>query len=75
MGWRGGQIPSYGALGYGDVVLPGMLVLFMREFDLRRRDRLGEVPDRLGYFAWAMMAYVAGTKSGGARAQARGDLI
>jgi presenilin-like A22 family membrane protease len=53
------QFASYGALGYGDVVLPGMLVLYARVYDLRRRHATS--PDHLGYFAWAMMAYVAGT--------------
>ena len=54
-------------MGYGDVVLPGLLILFLREFDTRRAHamgRTGEPEARLSYFACGMVAYAAGTAGG-----------
>jgi len=54
------QYRGYGGLGYGDVVLPGLLILFARTFDLRRQHRFGPTTSRLGYYACTMLAYCAG---------------
>jgi len=46
----------FSILGYGDVVLPGMLCVLMKQFDVFTFPR----PARCGYFTWCLVGYVVG---------------
>lgn len=47
-------------LGLGDIVIPGLFVALMLRFDIRHIDAKASVPQRLPYFAAAVISYVAG---------------
>ncbi|KAK8587996.1 hypothetical protein V6N13_086954 [Hibiscus sabdariffa] len=46
---------GYSVIGFGDIILPGLLVAFSLRYDL-----LTKTPLRAGYFIWAMTAYGLG---------------
>jgi len=48
---------DFSMLGYGDVILPGLLIVHNLLFDNRKRD-LSDT--RYYYFFWSMVAYVVG---------------
>lgn len=52
---RGGPAVGYSVLGFGDVVLPGLLLVYTRIFDLRHRLSLAG-----GYFVPAAIGYGCG---------------
>ncbi|KAJ8433683.1 hypothetical protein Cgig2_002354 [Carnegiea gigantea] len=47
---------GYSVIGFGDIILPGLLVAFSLRYDW-----LGNKKIRAGYFIWAMTAYGLGT--------------
>lgn len=46
---------GYSIIGFGDILLPGLLVAFSLRYDFLAQKRL-----RAGYFLWAMLAYGLG---------------
>lgn len=54
--------PGYSLLGFGDVVLPGLLLVYTRVWDLANAPHLGKGAASVwgGYFAWASVGYGAG---------------
>ncbi|KAL0464811.1 UNVERIFIED_CONTAM: Signal peptide peptidase-like 4 [Sesamum latifolium] len=46
---------GYSIIGFGDIILPGLLVAFSLRYDWLSKKRLKE-----GYFLWAMLAYGLG---------------
>jgi len=51
------QAGEFSMLGYGDVILPGLLIVHNLLFDNRKRD-FGEI--NYFYFFWSLVAYVVG---------------
>eukprot|EP00927_Polykrikos_kofoidii_P050592 TRINITY_DN44484_c0_g1_i1.p1 TRINITY_DN44484_c0_g1~~TRINITY_DN44484_c0_g1_i1.p1 ORF type:complete len:546 (+),score=58.51 TRINITY_DN44484_c0_g1_i1:130-1638(+) len=51
----GNRIASERILGYGDIVIPGLLVTFLRRFDMRNAKSCCD-----GYFVFCLIAYFCG---------------
>lgn len=53
---------GYNILGFGDMVLPGLLVVYARTFDLRHRRGVATgyfLPASIGYGAGLLLTYIA----------------
>lgn len=46
---------GYSIIGFGDIILPGLLVVFSLRYDMLAKKKIRE-----GYFLWAMIAYGLG---------------
>ncbi|KAI3434329.1 PA domain-containing protein [Psidium guajava] len=46
---------GYSIIGFGDIILPGLLVVFSLRYDMLAKKKIQE-----GYFLWAMIAYGLG---------------
>ncbi|XP_008778907.2 signal peptide peptidase-like 4 isoform X2 [Phoenix dactylifera] len=46
---------GYSIIGFGDIILPGLLIVFSLRYDFAAKKTL-----RAGYFLWAMVAYGSG---------------
>lgn len=59
---RGGPNAGYSVLGFGDVVLPGLLLVYAHIFDLRHRSSLWSgyfLPASVGYGCGLILTFVA----------------
>lgn len=59
---RGGPYAGYSVLGFGDVVLPGLLLVYARIFDLRHRSSVCGgyfLPASVGYGCGLILTFIA----------------
>ena len=59
---RGGPYAGYSVLGFGDIVLPGLLLVYARIFDLRHRAGICGgyfLPAAVGYGCGLVLTFIA----------------